>query len=175
MTSWNHNNGKNGHKKTNASKRPGAPRIDVDRIYTQLHKALEQRARLQAEQDKLWSVIKAHHVNRSAEMERITANIGKSTHQINLLLNQLCQCRQAHRAMNLAYGHLSREISRCKAIIAKWQRLAYEVDHGKAGLINSRGVSHNDTTHAKSYYAQKQRQLAQLEKWRSYVSRYTVA
>ena len=164
-------------KKTQGGNQGGytAKRIDVDSIYRKLKASLNRRAQLQTEYDKLWDTIKRTRSDRTAELKRVDTAIGKETHTLNQLLSQLCQYRKTHRAMNLAYDSIGREITRIQRIIDKWQRVIYNVDYRGGSLLNSRGETHTNTSRLKRYVAQKQQQLSKLRSWQSHVARYRVA
>ena len=152
-----------------------AKTIDIDAIYTKLKETLSRRARLQNEYDRIWSVVERTHSDRTGELDKVDTAIGRETHQLNQLLSQLCQYRKTHRAMNLAYDSIGREITRIQRIIDKWQSTIYEVDYGNGTLLNSRGVTHTDTTNLKRYVAKKQQQLSKLRSWQNHVARYRVS
>ena len=172
-------NGKKGFARTpNNGRNHGgvtAKRIDVDSIYRQLKAALDRRAKLQEEHDRVWAVVQRNNVSRRAELDRISTKIGEETHKINQLVSQLCQYRKTHRAMNLAYDSIGREITRIERIVEKQKRVIREVDAGRSSLIRSNGVTHCDTTNLKSYVALKQKQLEKLRGWQNHVARYRVA
>ena len=182
-TSFNYRNGKKvsagrpNNKKTNGGNRNGAcvsKTINVDAIYAKLKTALANRASLQALQDKEWEIVK-RGVDRDAQLDSITDAIGRQTHAVNQLLSELTQYRKTHRAMNLAYDYVSREITRIERIVARWQTTIREVDAGRRELINSHGVSHTNTTNLKNYVAKKRQQLSKLNGWKSHLSHYRVA
>ena len=181
---FNNRNGKKvsaGHqnnKKTNGGNRNGAcvsRTINVDAIYAKLKTALANRASLQALHDEEWRIIKSRHVDRNAQLEKIDNAIGGQTHRVNLLLSELTQYRKTHRAMNLAYDYVSREITRLERIVSSKQTLVRDVDCGRTGLINSHGVSHTNTTNLKNYIAKKRQQLSKLKGWKVHLSHYRVA
>lgn len=166
------------NKKTNSGNRNGAcvsKPINVDAIYAKLKTALANRASLQAEYDREWEIIKRRRIDRTEELDRIDRAIGRQTHAVNQLLSELTQYRKTHRAMNLAYDYVSREINRIERIVAHWQNTIREVDAGRSSLISSRGVSHTNTTGLKNYVAKKRQQLAKLKGWKDHLSHYRVA
>ena len=182
-TSFNYRNGKKvsagyqNNKKTNGGNRNGAcasRTINIDAIYAKLKTALANRVSLQALQDKEWEIVK-RGVDRDAQLDAITDAIGRQTHEVNQLLSKLTQYRKTHRAMNLAYDYVSREITRIERIVAHWQNTIREVDAGRSSLISSRGVSHTNTTNLKNYVAKKRQQLSKLNGWKSHLSHYRVA
>lgn len=166
------------NKKTNGGNYNGAcmsKTINVDAIYAKLKTALANRAALQAAYDREWEIVKRRRIDRTEELDRIDHAIGKQTHVVNQLLSELTQYRKTHRAMNLAYDYVSREITRIERIVAHWQNTIREVDAGRSFLINSRGVSHTNTTNLKNYVAKKRQQLSKLNGWKSHLSRYRAA
>ena len=165
------------NKKTNGGNRNGAcvsRTINVDAIYAKLKSALGNRASLQELHDKEWVIIK-RGIDRDAQLDKIDNAIGRQTHKVNKLLSELTQYRKTHRAMNLAYDYVSREITRIERIVSHWQNTIREVDAGRRGLINSHGVSHTNTTNLKNYVAKKRQQLSKLNGWKSHLSHYRVA
>ena len=148
--------------------------INIDSIYSQLQSHMAKRSNNQNRQDNLWKEIKKTNSNRKSEMERIDRNIGKETHEINMIISSLCQYKKTHKAMNLASKLLDGEIRRTKAIISKWKGIVREVEEGMCELINSTGVTHSNTTNAKKYIVQKQQRLAKLVEWKQHVDRYRV-
>ena len=182
--SFNNRNGKKvsagyqNNKKVNGGKRNGAcvsKPINVDAIYVKLKSALENRSSLQAAQDREWDIVKSMGFDRTDELVRIDKAIGNQTHKVNLLLSELTQYRKTHRAMNLAYDYVSREITRIERIVSHWQRIIRDVDAGRSVIVTSRGVSHTNTANAKNYVAKKRQQLSKLNGWKSHLSRYRVA
>lgn len=178
---FNYKNGKKAFANNQNKRRNGqkggvtVQRIDIDSIYRKLKAALDRRSKLQDEYDRLWAVIKRNNVDRHAELKRVDTAIGKETHELNKLVSQLCQYRKTHRAMNLAYDSIGREMTRTQRIIEKWQRTISEVERGKISLINSRGVTHTNTANVRNYVAHKQQQLNKLRAWQNHVARYRVA
>ena len=147
-------------------------RIDINSIERQLTAALTERARLQKRQDDLWAEIDRHKCDRSASMHRINQGIGANTHKLNKLIDELCQYKKTHRAMNMAYNYLAKEIQRIERIIASNERAIRDVNAGRKYLINSTGRVHYDTTSLEKYVKLKKEQANKLRKWKSAVGRY---
>jgi len=150
-----------------------AKKIDVESIYKQMQQALTKRNNLQDKHDELWKVIKRNHCDRSGQMATITKGIGQCTHKLNGLMNNLCQYRKTHKAMNLANRYLQGEISRINKIIQHQENTVNKVDRGWCCLINDSGVSHTDTSGLRRYIKTKKEQVAKLQKWKQVVQKYT--
>lgn len=146
--------------------------ININGIYSDMKETLSKRAYFQQQQDNLWATIKRYHVDRSRQMDEIDEHIGKYTHEMNKLIGELCKYKKTHKAMNLAYDYLDKEIIRIQRIIDSQNKLIYDVRMGRRGLINSNGVSHRDPSGLINYVAQKEIQMAKLKNWKSYVARY---
>ena len=172
-------NNRNGKKVNQGNQRNGGAvttkRIDVNALYVQLKSVLAKRANLQEAYDREWEIVKSRKLDRHAQLDKIDSAIGAQTHKVNLLINDLCQYRKTHKAMNLAYSYVSREITRIERIVSHWQNVIREVNQGRSYLINSHGVSHTDTTHLENYVAKKRQQLSKLRGWLSFLARYRVA
>jgi hypothetical protein len=105
-------------------------------------------------------------------MSRISAEIGECTHKLNGLINNLCQYRKTHKAMNLADRYLQGEISRINKIIQHQENTANKVDRGVCCLINDSGVTHTNTSGLRSYIKTKKEQVAKLQQWKQVVQKY---
>lgn len=149
-----------------------AKTIDIESLYRKLKSSLEKRAGYQEAQENLWKFIKKTESNRSAEMERIDNEIGKNTHEINIILSELTQYKKTHKAMNLAYNYLQNEINRTKKIIEKWRETISKVEGGRSVLITSEGNTHTNTNNARNYVKKKNDQLLKLEKWSNHIRNY---
>lgn len=139
-------------------------RINTYEIGKKLHKHLAERAKIEAEQDRLWADIKKRHINRSAEMDKVDGRIGRNTYAIDKLIGQLIKagCRSG-RAHEMAVGYLKREIARNQRIVAKWERIIREVNRRESRLIDASGVHSYDTTSSKAYVAKKKRKIAECQ------------
>lgn len=135
---------------------------------------ISQRAKAQERQRELWGIIKRTESNRSKEMEAITKQIGDATHKLNYLITQLCQYKRTHKAMNLAYQYIKKEIDRIDGIIRGKERAIYLVSIGQKCWITDEGVSHTDSTNMRKYVELKRNQRNKLQNWLNYVSRYLV-
>ena len=149
-------------------------KIDIGAIYLQMKSVLAERAKLQKEQDELWSFIKRHKCNRSSQMAKITKSIGNSTHKLNKLINELCQYKKTHKAMNLAHDYIVSEINRINKIINYQVKLIRNVNAGYTSLIDSKGETSTDARSLESYVKMKREQVGKLEKWKRSVERYMV-
>ena len=163
---------KNINKKQNYKKGITTRTIDINGIYNNMKSVLSKRAYYQQQQKELWVVIKRYGSDKSREMDVIDEHIGKCSYDMNKLIGELCQYKKTHKAMNLAYDYLDREINRIKKIISSKNELIYEVRIGYTNLISSRGVTHSDPTNLINYVAKKEGQLRRLENWRNVVSKY---
>ena len=152
----------------------GNGRIDVDRIYKQMQEAICHRNALQRQMDNLWDVIKKHHCNREAEMDKVTNGIGNATHRINGLINELCRYNKTHRAMNLAYEFISNEIARSTKIISSKERSIWRTEAGLQCLIRDTGVETTDTSNLRKYVAKKKAQVQKLQTWKEHAQRYMI-
>ena len=161
-------------KKTNNQNGVRTNSINVDMIYSQMKSAIERRNEMQERQDKIWARIKRTNSSGHAELCDIDNRIGQATHRVNELISKLCQCRKAHRAMNLAYVYLTKEITRNEKIVTHQEKLIRDVEYGRTRLINSHGVTHTNTTNLRKYVAKKKEQIHKLERWRRHVSYYRV-
>lgn len=146
--------------------------IDIDSLYHRLKAALDNRNGYQEAQDNLWKYIKRTRTDNSAEMNRIDDAIGRNTHEINKILNELTQYKKTHKAMNLAYSYLQVEINRIKKIISSWENTVHDVNLGRSSFITASGKNHTSTNDAKTYIRTKKTQLANLEKWLGHVRNY---
>ena len=165
---------KNQRKKTQNQNGMRGKRIDINSIYLQMKASIVERAVLQKEMDILWDRIKRYNCDRSTQMKEITEKIGKCTHKLNQLINELCQYRKTHRAMNLAHDYIVKEITRINKIVNSKKQLIAGVNRGSACLISSNGVTHTNTLSLENYVKQKTAQIASLEKWKRSVERYMV-
>ena len=151
-----------------------AKKIDVDSIYNQMIRALDERRRLQEEQKALWRVIKSNHCNKSSQMNAIDAKIGYSTHKLNKLISELCNYKKTHRAMNLAHDYITKELNRINKIINSKIELVRDVNAGRACLISSTGRTHTSTISQENYIRIKREQARKLENWKKAIERYMV-
>lgn len=148
--------------------------ININEIYSDMKETLANRVYYQSKQDDLWKTIKRYHVNKSREMDEIDDHIGNCTHKMNQLIGELCKYKKTHKAMNLAYDYLEKEIDRIQRIIDSKNRIIHDVRMGRMGLISSSGVSHTDPSNLINYVAKKNGQLMKLINWRDYVLKYRV-
>ncbi len=162
------------HKGNKNYRNTTARRIDIDAIYNALRAAIKNRNRWQEEQRKLWSIIKKTKANHKNEMDAIGRHIGEETHKINCLISQLCQYKRTHKAMNLAYEYLKREIERLNEIIKRRREYAELVRAGKAYYQLDDGTMSTNPNTDREYINQKMAQRSKLQNWLNYVSRYLV-
>lgn len=167
MKNNNYNQNNNNYKKGMTTQR-----INIGAIYTRLQQAIANRNHYQAEMNRLKYYIGHYKVNKSAEIDRLTQKLGSCTHEINLLISQLCQYKKTHRAMNLAYDYLSREIDRNIMICQKNVELIKDVKSGRRSLVYSTGVVTYDYKPLLKYVEKKMEQLKKQRKWLEYVKRY---
>ena len=146
--------------------------IDINSIYNSLKNAISERIEAQKRQEQLWSIIKRTRTNHEKEMDRIDQQIGNATHKVNKVISQLCQYKKTHKAMNLAYEYLKKEMERISKIIDSKTRLANDVERGRATYITSAGRTITDTTEQRKYIKKKTEQYYKLQNWLKYVSRY---
>lgn len=167
MSSWNQRTG----KKVTAQ---GSTwhKVDVDAIYSQMRDAISRRVEYQRQHDAVWARIKRTKCNGNRELDAIDRKIGAETHKINRLISELCKYRKTHRAMNLAYTYICKEIERARRTAESNANTVRSVNAGRSVLIRSTGVSHTDTTQLEKYVQHKYAQVAKLEKWKQYVARY---
>jgi hypothetical protein len=173
MSSWNQRTGKKVTTKKGASGNTWQ-RIDVDAIYSKMRDAISRRVEYQRQQDAVWARIERTHCNGTRELDEIDRKIGAETHKINCLISELCQYRKTHRAMNLAYTYICKEIERARRTAESNANTVRRVNAGRSVLISSTGTKHTNTTHLAKYVQQKYAQVARLEKWKQYVARYRV-
>ena len=151
--------------------------INVDAIYSKLKSVLARLAGLEAQYNKVSKIDDDGTiiVAQLRKLDRITDALGQKTYQVEQLLDELTKYSETHKAMNLAYDYVSREITRIERIVDMFEGYIREIEAGELSLINSHGVSHTNTTNLKNYVAKKRQQLSKLNGWKSHLSRYRVA
>ena len=77
-------------------------------------------------------------------MSSIDNKIGYYTHTINGLISELCKYNKTHKAMNIAYNYIVKEIKRAEGIISKNETTIYKAKHGLTTLICDDGTTTND-------------------------------
>ncbi len=164
----------NNNSRHNRSSR--APkRIDIESVYRELKSTIAKREELQKEYKRLWGEVKRTKSNRYAsQIEGVGSQIGATTHRINQLIGELCQYKRTHKAMNLAYNYLVKEIQRLRNIINHRESCCERVERGESTFIDQCGRTHKDTNDARMDIARRKEQLKKLERWLEYVSRYLV-
>lgn len=165
---------RNNKSRTHNRKVVVSKKIDIESLYTRLRNGINKRLEWQERQDDLWVYIKKTNNNRIKKMKKINFEIGKSTHEINKILNELTKYKKTHNAMNMAYNYLENEISRINKIINKWKKTVNDVEAGRKLLISADGTEDTDTRTSKNYIKKKEKQLSNYKKWREHVKSYLV-
>lgn len=105
-------------------------------------------------------------------MNKISEEIGENTHEINIILNELTKYKKTHKAMNIAYNYLLKEIERTKLIIDKWKKAVKDVEEGRSIFIKATGENDTNTEPSKKYIQKKSVQLINLQNWLNHVQKY---
>ena len=83
-------------KKTNKNQK--SVKININEIYNKMHYQLKERAFWQQKQKDLWALISSTNENHHKEMIQIDKKIGQTTHELNKLINELCQYKKTDKA-----------------------------------------------------------------------------
>ena len=147
---------------------------DINTIYRELKDNCVKRVIYIKKQKELWSYIHVTHNNCSNQMKAINKKIGYYTHAINGLISELCKYNKTHKAMNIAYDYIVKEIKRAENIIARNEDTIYRTKLGLITLVCDDGKRTNDYYPLVTYVNQKKDMVSKLRKWLNHVSRYRV-
>ena len=156
----------------NTNKNQKSVKININEIYNKMHYQLKERAFWQQKQKDLWALISSTNENHHKEMIQIDKKIGQTTHELNKLINELCQYKKTDKAMNLAYSYILSEMERIKKIIKSKNKLISDVENGITGLIDDTGYCHVNTSGLRTYVKQKKECYNKLNQWKIHVEKY---
>ena len=156
----------------NTNKNQKSVKININEIYNKMHYQLKERAFWQQKQKDLWALISSTNENHHKEMIQIDKKIGQTTHELNKLINELCQYKKTDKAMNLAYSYILSEMQRIKKIIKSNNITISLVEDGQSSLIDSRGYYSVNTSSLRTYVKQKKECYNKLNQWKIHVEKY---
>ena len=152
-------------KKTTNNTKKNTNYVNTAEIGNKLHKHLAERARLQQKQDQIWAYIKRTQCNRTSEMEKIDAQIGANTHEIDKLIGQLIRAGwHSGKAHSMAIGYLKSEIARNQRIASYRENHIKKVARGESYWVSSTGKTHTDNASQIAYVAKKKKKIALHQK-----------
>lgn len=138
--------------------------INTANIGNQLHQHLVNRAKLEQEQDRLWSQVRRGY-SRTSELDKVDKKIGDNTYAIDGLIGKLIAARcRSGKAYGMAVNFLKREIARNQRIISSWEQKIRDVLAGRSCWIDSSGRRHYDCTFAYRYVDKKKRKVAETQR-----------
>lgn len=148
--------------------------LDINFIYNRLNTLISKRINYQNARNSYFDQVK-RGATRVYEIKKVSENIGKMTYEIDKLIGELTKHKKYHKAMNLAYTYLTRELKRTNNIVIGQKNHQHKVrqGYGHHYIFSDGRVSYDPNT-MNNYIYKKEQRINKLNNWLQYISNYLV-